>query len=268
MKKLIIANNYHRYETFNKLHFILVKGNRNIINVHHGIGKIIIYGNRNKVIISNEGNIKKLVIKGNKNGIFSPNSNSIKRISDSGRRNNFYIQNNLEYGEFDEYDSSEEEEETREEQIENSQSQINNEENNSDNNVDKFGPNNIESNNQMLEKDNESEIFMQSLKTERKRNIFPVTFARNVIKISGKIVNSDINDTLCELIDISFQKVSKEVKNENEKCVICYENFKEKEDVKMANCFHLFHCECIKNWIKSKDKSEEAPDCPVCRRKL
>ena len=257
MKTLIISGDYRRYETFNNLHFIYMKGNWNIINLNHRIGKLVVKGDRNKVIISNEGNITKLVIRGNKNSISSPNSNSIKRISDTGRRNNIYIQKSLEDGKIDDYDSSEEE--TKEEQIDNPQKQINYEENNNCNNVNKYG---------FLENGNEGEILRQSLTTERKRKIFPITFATNVIKISGKIINSEINDTSCELKDISFQKVSKELKNENEKCVICYGNFEEKENVKMTNCFHLFHYKCIKNWIKSKDKSKETPDCPVCRRKL
>ena len=239
-----------------------------IYELNHRIGKLVVKGDRNKVIISNEGNITKLVIRGNKNSIFSPDSNSIKRISDTGRRNNIYTQKNLECGEIDEYDSSEDEEETKEEQIDNPQKQINYEENNNCNNVNKYGFSSVESTIPILENGNEGEILRQSLTTERKRKIFPITFATNVIKISGKIINSEINDTSCELKDISFQKLSKEVKNENEKCVICYENFKEKEDVKMTNCFHLFHYKCIKNWIKSKDKSKETPDCPVCRRKL
>ena len=71
-----------------------------------------------------------------------------------------------------------------------------------------------------------------------------------------------------DLIDISFKNISKEIKEGNEKCVICYENFIKNERVKMTKCFHIFHFKCIKKWAESKTELTKKPECPICRRKL
>ena len=81
-------------------------------------------------------------------------------------------------------------------------------------------------------------------------------------------LNDEENDILNELVDVQFKNVSENVKEGNEKCVICYENFLKDENIKMTTCFHLFHFNCIKKWVQSKNRSIEPPDCPICRRKL
>ncbi len=81
-------------------------------------------------------------------------------------------------------------------------------------------------------------------------------------------LNNEENLILNELVDVQFKNVSENVKEGNEKCVICYENFLKDENIKMTTCFHLFHFNCIKKWVQSKNRSIEPPDCPICRRKL
>ena len=81
-------------------------------------------------------------------------------------------------------------------------------------------------------------------------------------------LNDEENLILNELVDVQFKNVSENVKEGNEKCVICYENFLKDENIKMTTCFHLFHFNCIKKWVQSKNRSIEPPDCPICRRKL
>ena len=81
-------------------------------------------------------------------------------------------------------------------------------------------------------------------------------------------LNNEENHILNELVDVQFKNVSENVKEGNEKCVICYENFLKDENIKMTTCFHLFHFNCIKKWVQSKNRSIEPPDCPICRRKL
>lgn len=45
----------------------------------------------------------------------------------------------------------------------------------------------------------------------------------------------------------------------NEACTICLDDFKDDEAVvKIKKCSHLFHKQCIKEWLKNKDK------CPNC----
>ena len=81
-------------------------------------------------------------------------------------------------------------------------------------------------------------------------------------------LNDEENHILNELVDVQFKNVSENVKEGNEKCVICYENFLKDENIKMTTCFHLFHFNCIKKWVQSKNRSIDPPDCPICRRKL
>jgi hypothetical protein len=48
----------------------------------------------------------------------------------------------------------------------------------------------------------------------------------------------------------------------NKKCIICLEEFKNKEKVTALPCIHFFHTPCIKDWVK-KQKS-----CPICKFEL
>jgi len=43
-----------------------------------------------------------------------------------------------------------------------------------------------------------------------------------------------------------------------EKCSICFDNWVINQKLTRLNCFHLFHTECIKTWLKEKRK------CPIC----
>ena len=54
-----------------------------------------------------------------------------------------------------------------------------------------------------------------------------------------------------------------EIKIKNPKCTICLIDFKDVEKVKIFSCLqHIFHEECIKNWLKNKN------NCPICRKQL
>ena len=45
-------------------------------------------------------------------------------------------------------------------------------------------------------------------------------------------------------------------------CAICQEDFKNKEDLKITPCEHIFHPKCISTWLK---KECTRPTCPSCR---
>ena len=59
-------------------------------------------------------------------------------------------------------------------------------------------------------------------------------------------------------------KIEDESKLESEKknCVICLEDFKNKDKAIILPCIHLFHKNCINNWLKTKNI------CPICKFKL
>lgn len=48
--------------------------------------------------------------------------------------------------------------------------------------------------------------------------------------------------------------------NLNENCSICYDEFKFDEIITLLDCNHIFHRECIKNWLVY-----EKTTCPACR---
>ena len=53
-----------------------------------------------------------------------------------------------------------------------------------------------------------------------------------------------------------------------ETCSICIEAYKENEITVTLPCGHLFHKECVGEWVINKIQSSETPDCPLCRKEL
>ena len=45
-------------------------------------------------------------------------------------------------------------------------------------------------------------------------------------------------------------------------CVICMENFKEKDKLRVLQCQHTYHKKCIDTWLLRSS----APSCPLCKR--
>lgn len=49
---------------------------------------------------------------------------------------------------------------------------------------------------------------------------------------------------------------------EEELCSICYYNLKEGEEIHRLPCKHIFHCECIKEWLMKERV------CPMCKQEI
>ena len=67
-------------------------------------------------------------------------------------------------------------------------------------------------------------------------------------------------------IDDKFMEISQKENNKNEhfeKCVICMETYEINDDVKTLPCFHIFHKDCIDQWLKSGKDT-----CPICKTKV
>jgi len=47
--------------------------------------------------------------------------------------------------------------------------------------------------------------------------------------------------------------------NSPDKCTICLSEFEEDEDVRRLPCMHLFHIECVDQWLHQNKR------CPICR---
>ena len=285
--KLIISKSNDQYKTFHDLNLILVKGNRNKIIINHKVPKLLIKGNNNLIDIGLYGEADEIILLGNNNMITAKYDYSLN-INDSGSGNSIYVRKKEKHDKkeiqedkkFDD-DNSEESKESEEKD----KNRINRVfdfklgENKSNNYINNYRNEEEEED----EEDDDYDMFgcisgvpffeiqeeiQRQLQREREKELFRSAIAGIVFGIQKKEPSVDPENILCDLIDISFRNVSKGVKEGNKKCVICYENFEEKESVKMTGCFHIFHYKCIKKWIESKQELSETPDCPVCRREL
>ena len=71
--------------------------------------------------------------------------------------------------------------------------------------------------------------------------------------------------TLEEVNSIPCQRFSElELENKSsESCIICQENYKNEDNIIQLKCNHIFHKECLENWLLNYNCV-----CPICRRKI
>ena len=69
--------------------------------------------------------------------------------------------------------------------------------------------------------------------------------------------SNGVNENL--LISLPKIKVDDDSKLEQDKCVICLENFKKGDELIRTPCFHCFHSKCIIEWFKNNNT------CPICK---
>ena len=61
---------------------------------------------------------------------------------------------------------------------------------------------------------------------------------------------------------VKFEKDSDIPEEEEERCVICYEEFKNNQFIKRMSCKHLFHSFCIESWFTRSNL------CPLCKAEI
>ena len=75
-------------------------------------------------------------------------------------------------------------------------------------------------------------------------------------------VNNGLDPTLLNnLPSTKLRDVSK-LEDDKKNCIICMEDFKVDDEVIFLPCLHIFHKDCITEWLKSHD------DCPICKHKI
>ena len=75
-------------------------------------------------------------------------------------------------------------------------------------------------------------------------------------------VNNGLDPTLLDnLPSTKLRDVSK-LEDDKKNCIICMEDFKVDDEVIFLPCLHIFHKDCITEWLKSHD------DCPICKHKI
>ena len=83
----------------------------------------------------------------------------------------------------------------------------------------------------------------------------------SLISIRDSIFVSDPKekDKLEEIPEININSTTELSKLKAKNCTICLEDFKIKDKLIYLPCFHLFHKDCIVNWVKRNST------CPLCK---
>ena len=95
-------------------------------------------------------------------------------------------------------------------------------------------------------------------------NLITENFNRNMLR---RGLNNSMNEVLkkdnkIELDNNDCFKLS-QIDENNQTCVICFSNFELEENViKIKDCEHLYHFDCLNEWVKRKK------ECPTCRQKI
>ena len=77
-----------------------------------------------------------------------------------------------------------------------------------------------------------------------------------------RLINNKYNEIMNDiptLFRLDNNKLDKIKNSDNEKCIICLEDFKINDQCLYLNCLHLFHARCIIEWLLKHD------NCPICK---
>ena len=64
--------------------------------------------------------------------------------------------------------------------------------------------------------------------------------------------NNSNNDSLIEQLLVTKLNDINSLEENKKKCIICMENFVKKDKIITLPCIHIFHKNCIINWLKKK----------------
>ena len=87
---------------------------------------------------------------------------------------------------------------------------------------------------------------------------------RNILEVMiDSRPGGDMEDVRVTLSENEFNRLESKKATGNEtskECNICMDNYKKEEDITILPCEHIFHKNCIKDWL-----CKEKVTCPVCR---
>jgi len=125
--------------------------------------------------------------------------------------------------------------------------------------------NNFNNNNNYYDDDDGAEYAIQAVEQQIMDEICPnpdkMTYEQ-LLAMEEKVgnVNKGLNkDKINKIPVVNFKK---NYYKDNNKCVICQEDFRDFEKVKKLGCEHLFHINCIDQWLKKEKK------CPFCNKEI
>ena len=83
-----------------------------------------------------------------------------------------------------------------------------------------------------------------------------------ILQLEDKMGSVSKGLTKSQFDKLPSVKYDKDKYSENYQCIICMEEFKKQEKVKILPCDHIFHGDCIKEWLL-KQKT-----CPFCKSEI
>ena len=120
--------------------------------------------------------------------------------------------------------------------------------------------------------ENKNEIFQVTIDLIGCAFFIPECYADLTVRIYDsftnfkEIKNEGEDDKISSKEILNYLPITilgKRINNDIEyKCIICYDDFKEGDQVTTLPCVHVFHIECIKVWILQHQ------NCPVCKYKI
>ena len=91
--------------------------------------------------------------------------------------------------------------------------------------------------------------------------LFGDDFLTEFLQRMGSRENPTDEEILNELPETQIEDASK-LDPEKKNCIIYLEDFKNGDKTIILPCIHIFHSECIKNWLKTQNT------CPICKFNL
>lgn len=113
--------------------------------------------------------------------------------------------------------------------------------------------------------DNYDTMVLPMLQNEIKRIVtqsLHLAILRRAIAPQMEDVKLVIKEEVLEKIPtMKYLKLEQKIKNMNSKCTVCQDDFNEQDNVRVLPCEHIYHLDCIDDWLKIHSYK-----CPCCRK--
>jgi len=116
---------------------------------------------------------------------------------------------------------------------------------------------------------NNIENYLQDYLQEQISELFGESFDSDIT--TNEFINQTLNrnenyytknDTICIDSEKILYKVNPDKPDKKDTCTICFEDMKENDEICNITCKHIFHYNCINEWVSRK------AECPNCKSSI